>query len=156
MAIAWTKLRAYFSNWHGDLDSGAVAIGIGDFSFSFDQDAWDGAALLAAMFYSVYLLIIEKLRVRFSTSTILLWRCAVGAAFVSPCLLFCWRREQIFPHTVSGWASVLAWHWFVRCSDRGLLAQSLSQLSSSFVATDRSPEPADRWHLFHGSFFLNS
>lgn len=138
--------------------SGAVAIGIADFSFSFDQMLGDGAALLAAMFYSIYLLIIEKLRVRFSTSTILLWRCAVGALFTLPFVLL--AKEQIFPHTVSGWASVLALALVCQVLGQGLLAQSLNQLSSSFVATTLLLEPAIAafisWFLFSEQLtFLN-
>lgn len=119
---------------------GAVAIGIADFSFSMDQMVGDVAALLAAMFYSIYLLIIEKLRVQFSTATILLWRCAVGALFTLPFVLL--AQEQIFPHTVSGWASVLALALVCQVLGQGLLAQSLNQLSSSFVATTLLLEPA--------------
>ncbi len=119
---------------------GAAAIGIADFSFSIDQMVGDAAALLAAMFYSIYLLIIEKLRVRFSASTILLWRCAVGALFTFPFVLL--AQEQIFPHTVFGWASVLALALVCQVLGQGLLAQSLNQLSSSFVATALLLEPA--------------
>jgi drug/metabolite transporter (DMT)-like permease len=119
---------------------GAVAIGIADFSFSMDHMVGDVAALLAAMFYSIYLLIIEKLRVRFSTSTILLWRCAVGTVFTLPFVLL--TKEQIFPHTVPGWASVLALALVCQVLGQGLLAQSLNQLSSSFVATTLLLEPA--------------
>lgn len=118
---------------------GAVAIGIADFSFSMDQTVGDVAALLAAMFYSIYLLTIEKLRVQLSTSTILLWRCAVGALFTLPFVLL--AKEQIFPHTVSGWASVLALALVCQVLGQGLLAQSLNQLSSSFVATVLLLEP---------------
>lgn len=137
---------------------GTVAIGIADFSFSVNQMVGDGAALLAAIFYSIYLLIIEKLRVQFSTSTILLWRCALGTLFTLPLVLL--SKEHIFPHTVSGWASVLALALFCQVLGQGFLAQSLNQLSSSFVATTLLLEPTIAafiaWLLFSEQLtFLN-
>jgi drug/metabolite transporter (DMT)-like permease len=119
---------------------GAVAIGISDFSVSVEQIIGDGAALLAAMLYSIYLLSIEQLRSRFSTATILLWRCALGTVITLPIALL--TDPQIFPHTLSGWMAVISLALICQVLGQGLLAQSLNQLSSGFVATTLLLEPA--------------
>jgi drug/metabolite transporter (DMT)-like permease len=119
---------------------GAVAIGISDFSVSIEQIIGDGAALLAAMLYSIYLLSIEQLRSRFSTATILLWRCALGTVITLPIALL--KDPQIFPHTLSGWMAVISLALICQVLGQGLLAQSLNQLSSGFVATTLLLEPA--------------
>ena len=119
---------------------GAIAIGISDFSVSIEQIIGDGAALLAAMFYSIYLLTTEQLRSRFSTATILLWRCALGTVITLPITLL--TDQQIFPHTFSGWIAVISLALICQVLGQGLLAQSLNQLSSSFVATTLLLEPA--------------
>jgi drug/metabolite transporter (DMT)-like permease len=137
---------------------GAIAIGINDFSVSIEQIIGDGAALLAAMFYSIYLLTIEQLRSRFSTATILLWRCALGTVITLPITLL--TDQQIFPHTFSGWIAVIFLALICQVLGQGLLAQSLNQLSSSFVATTLLLEPAISafiaWLLFFEKLtFLN-
>ncbi|EFA73348.1 Putative uncharacterized protein [Raphidiopsis brookii D9] len=118
---------------------GVVTIGISGFSVSIDQIIGDGAALLAAMLYSIYLLTIEQLRARFSTATILLWRCTIGTVITLPIALL--TDPQIFPTSLSGWVAVISLALICQVLGQGLLAQSLNQLSSGFVATTLLLEP---------------
>ena len=57
---------------------GAVAIGWDDLQISQDNFLGDATALLSALFYAIYLLAVEDLRLRRSATTILFWRCSLG------------------------------------------------------------------------------
>jgi drug/metabolite transporter (DMT)-like permease len=118
---------------------GAIAIGITDFSYSANNIAGDVAALLAAMFYGIYLLSVEQLRAKFSSSTILLWRCFMGTVLILPIVML--TEQQIFPYSLSGWLAVISLALVCQVLGQGLLAQSLNQLSSGFVATALLLEP---------------
>jgi drug/metabolite transporter (DMT)-like permease len=118
---------------------GAIVIGITDFSYSTNNITGDVAALLAAIFYGVYLLSVEKLRTRFSSSTILLWRCFIGTVLTLPIVIL--SEQPIFPYSLSGWLAVISQAVVCQVLGQGLLAQSLNQLSSGFVATSLLLEP---------------
>lgn len=119
--------------------AGVMTISIDDFQISPDNVIGDGAALLTALFYGTYLLLVEQLRVKFSTSTILLWRCGLGAVLTFPLVLL--TENRIFPITWQGWLAVVSLAIICQCLGQGLLAQTLNQLSSGFVAIALLLEP---------------
>jgi drug/metabolite transporter (DMT)-like permease len=119
---------------------GAITISVTDFSYSIDNITGDVAALFAAVFYSIYILIVKQLRARFSSSIILLWRCFIGTVFSLPIVLL--TEPQIFPHSYSGWLAVISLAIICQVLGQGLLAKSLNQLSPGFVTTTLLLEPA--------------
>lgn len=82
----------------------SIAIGIGDFQIATTKLQGDGLALLSAVFFGIYLLIVERLRVCLNASSILFWRCLLGTLFLLPILLF--NGDRLLPYSQSGWLAV--------------------------------------------------
>lgn len=118
---------------------GALALGAEDVFGSNTSLLGDCLALLSAVFYSAYLLAVEQLRSRFSATTILLWRCAVGSALLLP---ITWLSEgQIFPTTDTAIWAVLGLGLVSEGLGQRLLADSLATFSSSFISLVALLEP---------------
>ncbi|MBC6435002.1 DMT family transporter, partial [Nostoc sp. HG1] len=81
---------------------------------------------------ATYLLLIEQLQTRFTTATIMLWRCGVTTMFLLPILPFI--EERLFPYSGMGWFLIIFQALFCQVLGQGLLTYSLSRLSSGVVA----------------------
>jgi drug/metabolite transporter (DMT)-like permease len=68
--------------------AGAAAFELSEAQFSADQIQGDALAFISAVFIATYLILIEKLQGRFSTSTIMMWRCGLTTIFLLPLLPF--------------------------------------------------------------------
>jgi drug/metabolite transporter (DMT)-like permease len=118
---------------------GAVAFELSEAQFSADQIQGDVLAFVSAIFIATYLILIEKLQGRFSTSTIMMWRCGITTVFLLPLLPFI--EDRLFPQTQTGWLLIIGQALFCQVLGQGLLAYSLSKLSSSVVAITLLLEP---------------
>lgn len=129
---------------------GAIAIEWDDWQIAGDRVLGDCVALLSALFYAAYLLLVEHLRGKLSTTTILLWRCGMGALLLLPFVLA--MQEQLFPETWQGWLAVIALGIVCQVIGQGLLVHCLQQFSSSFIALFLLLEPiltaAFAWVIF--------
>ncbi len=129
---------------------GAFTIGLKDFQLVPSHVQGDAIALLSAVFFSAYLLTIEQLRVRLSTSTILLG-CSAVASLVSAAIALCFE-DQFFPVSGQGWLAVMGLALVSQTIGQGLVAYSLNQFSSGLVAITFLLEPvlaaAVAWVLF--------
>ncbi|WP_017663169.1 DMT family transporter [Baaleninema simplex] len=111
---------------------GATFIGFDDLQISAEHLLGDAIALVSAMLYGANLLLVESLRTKYPATTILLWRCSVGAMLVFP---VAWLSEaRLFPQTWEGWFAVAALAVICQALGQGLLVYSLKQFSSGFVA----------------------
>ncbi|HLO89393.1 MAG TPA: DMT family transporter [Nostocaceae cyanobacterium] len=99
----------------------------------------DGAALLSSVFFAANLLIVEKIRNKFSSSQILLSRCLVGTASVLPIVLL--FEDNILPTTTLGWITVICMAAIGEMIGHGLLVYSVKFFPSSFVAITMLLEP---------------
>jgi drug/metabolite transporter (DMT)-like permease len=117
----------------------ANAIELNKVQFATDQILGDALALLTAIFIATYLMLVERLRRRFSTATIMLWRCGVTTVFVLPVLPLV--EDRLLPYTWTGWFFVIFQALFCQVFGQGLLAYSLSKLSSGVVAVTLLLEP---------------
>ena len=111
---------------------GAIAIGWHDLQISSGNFLGDATALLAALLYAIYLLTVEHLRLHRTATTILFWRCAFGTLLILPIALY--AGGSLFPTSWLGWMVVIALAFVCQVCGQGLLAYSLNQFSSSFVA----------------------
>ena len=118
---------------------GAVAFELSEAQFSADQLQGDALAFISAVFIATYLILIEKLQGRFSTSTIMMWRCGVTTIFLLPLLPFI--EDRLWPQTQNGWLLIIFQALFCQVLGQGLLAYSLSKLSSGVVAITLLLEP---------------
>ncbi|MEH1932658.1 MAG: EamA family transporter [Nostoc sp.] len=118
---------------------GAIAFELNKVQFATDQILGDTLALLTAVFMATCMLLIERLRTRFSTATIMLWRCGVTTMFLLPVLPF--LEDRLFPYSWTGWFFIIFQALFCQVLGQGLLAYSLSRISSGIVAVTLLLEP---------------
>ncbi len=118
---------------------GAIALSLEDLQSADGLLIGDLYALLSAVFLGSYFLIAEKLRQRFSATTILLWRCAVGSALVLPLTLA--TESQLFPTSLVPFLAVCGLGIIGEGLGQRLIADSMQQFSSSFVALFLLLEP---------------
>ncbi|MEH2123912.1 DMT family transporter [Nostoc sp.] len=118
---------------------GAIAFELNKVQFASDQMLGDALALLTAVFMATCMLLIERLRTRFSTATIMLWRCGVTTMFLLPVLPF--LENRLFPYSWTGWFFIIFQALFCQVLGQGLLAYSLSRISSGVVAVTLLLEP---------------
>lgn len=119
--------------------AGAIAMGLDDVQFATNQVQGNAVALLSGICFAAYLILLELLRERFTTATLLLWRCAFTTMFAFPVLAL--AEETLFPHSWMGWFFVILQAILCQVLGQGLLAYSLSRLSSGFVAVTLLFEP---------------
>lgn len=136
--------------WHHNFDRrfltgmlltlvGACAIGIQDLQVANDYLIGDALALFSAVFHAASLLAAEKLRVKFSTTSILLWSCLLRSFLTLPVAVF--TEEQLFPSSLEGWLPVFCLALFCQVIGSGILAYSLKQFASGFASLFLLLEP---------------
>jgi drug/metabolite transporter (DMT)-like permease len=118
---------------------GAIAFEFNKVQFATDQIVGDALALLTAIFMATCMLLIERLRTRFNTATIMLWRCGVTTMFLLPVLPF--LEDRLLPYSWTGWFFIIFQALFCQVLGQGLLAYSLSRISSGVVAVTLLIEP---------------
>jgi drug/metabolite transporter (DMT)-like permease len=117
----------------------AIAVELDKAQFATDQILGDVLALLTAIFIATYLMLVERLRKRFSTATIMLWRCGAITVFLLPILPLV--ENRLFPYTWMGWFLIIFQALFCQVFGQALVAYSLSKLSSGVVAVTLLLEP---------------
>lgn len=119
--------------------AGAIALGFEDLHGAEGTLLGDFYALLSAVFLGAYFLIVEQLRLNFSATTILLWRCAVGSTLLLPLIWF--QGHQIFPTQLAPWLAVIGLGLVSEGLGQRLLADCMKQVSSSFISIFLLLEP---------------
>ncbi|WP_299408957.1 DMT family transporter [Acaryochloris sp. IP29b_bin.148] len=135
---------------------GAGALGVGDLQLSTAHLTGDLASLFSAVFSAANLMIIEKLRAKFSVNIILQWCCFWGAIWTLPIVLL--AEDRLFPISASGWVSVICLAVVCQVLGQGLQAFSLKRLSSGLVGILLLLDPVlaalTAWVLFAESLTL--
>ncbi|AFZ21308.1 DMT family transporter [Allocoleopsis franciscana] len=111
---------------------GAIAVGLTDWQIAADKLQGDGIALLAALSFSIYLLILEKLQTWLTVTTVVFWSSAIASVLTLPIVLI--TKQPLFPRTWQGWLIVLSLALVCQLLGQGFLTYSLKQVSSEFVA----------------------
>ncbi len=112
--------------------SGTILIGLGDLQIASDHLRGDSLAMLSAVFSAANLLTVEKLRVKFSATTILFWCSFICALLTFPMVLL--TEDVIFPHSWPGWLAVIALALVCQVLGQSLQAYNLKKFSASFVS----------------------
>lgn len=115
------------------------AIGLDDFQISAGKLQGDLAALIAAVSFSVYLLVLERLQTQLDVTKIVLWSSAIATLVSLPIVLL--NGGQLFPTSWQGWLTVVALAGVCQILGQGMLVHSLDRLSSEFVALFLLLEP---------------
>ncbi|MGD1700406.1 DMT family transporter [Dapis sp. BLCC M229] len=137
---------------------GAISIEVADLSFGFDRFEGDIAALISALFYSGYLLAIEKLRDKLDIISIVFGCCFIGCILIFPLLLI--HGDTLFPHTLSAWLSVIALAVVCQGVGQALIAYCLKTVSSGIVALLHLLCPCftaiEAWLIFNQSLSIEN
>ncbi|MCL1474116.1 DMT family transporter [Argonema antarcticum] len=118
---------------------GAFSISIEDLNIGGDNLVGDVLALLSAVFYAGNFLVSEKLRVKFSTATILLWSCFFRSCITLPVALL--TENQLFPSSLQGWLAVISLAVVCQVIGSGILIYSVKRFSSGFTSMFLLLEP---------------
>jgi drug/metabolite transporter (DMT)-like permease len=81
----------------------------------------------------------EKLRSKFSASTILFWTCLLSGCFTF--LITLTTETQLFPNSWQTWLAVICLAVLCQIIGQGLLIHNLKQFSSAFVTLLMLTEP---------------
>ena len=112
--------------------TGSICLAANDFSITSDKFVGDGLALLSASFWAVSLLATEKLQTRLSITAIATWNSFLVTLFLIPVFLV--TGDEIFPHSLEGWSSVLILG-IVVVLNQVLVIYIFSWLTAGLVAT---------------------
>ncbi len=99
----------------------------------------DGMALMAAFFYGSYLLALGRLRLRFSTSTVMAWTGVASAIVLVPMAYF--SGEQFFPKTAEGWWLIIGLAVVAQLLGQWLIAYAMAHLPAAFGALTLLVQP---------------
>ncbi|MEP7452181.1 DMT family transporter [Phyllobacterium sp. SB3] len=105
------------------LKGGPAALGDGKL-------AGDATAAVAAIFYAGYILVIGRLRVRFSTRTIMIWSTATAAICMLPISLI--FETGLVPLTLFGWAMLAGLALISHAAGQGMITYALAFLPPAF------------------------
>jgi drug/metabolite transporter (DMT)-like permease len=126
------------------------AIGLNDCQIGSGKFLGDIAALIAAVSFSVYLSVLERLQSQLGATKILFWSSALATLVSLPIVLI--DGGQLFPTSWQGWLTVISLAGVCQILGQVMLVHSLDQLSSEFVALFLLLEPVlagvGAWALF--------
>jgi drug/metabolite transporter (DMT)-like permease len=97
-----------------------------------DHILGDAAALLSAVTFAAYLIIVGRLSLRIGAATVMLWTGIFTALSLAAMTLM--SGETMLPQSWRGWAVVLALALFSFAIGQGLLTVALAQLGATFAA----------------------
>ncbi|MDJ0519534.1 MAG: DMT family transporter [Trichodesmium sp. MO_231.B1] len=118
---------------------GTFIIAFQDFHLAKDALIGDVIALVSAIFYAGTILVTEHLRVKFKTTTILIWDSCLSCLLLLPfTLLF---EDRLLPISLSGWLAVIGLGILCGLIGWGILFYSLKQFSSGFISLIMLLEP---------------
>ena len=111
---------------------GAIALALEDLHIAPSNLLGDSAALLAAILFVVCILTIEKLRLKFATTVVMMWATLVGSIIIFPMAMI--FDGYMFPTSLEVWLAVIFLAIASQVMGHGLLTYSLKQFSASFVS----------------------
>jgi len=126
------KLRPLFCIGLAIAIGGAIGIALGEANRKAAAPIGEILALSSAFTYSAYLLLIQKLRERFSAIDILTIVCTIISAFMLASLLV--TGQQLFPETLKGWLSVIMLAVISQVIGQGLIIIALKKLSANLAS----------------------
>ncbi|ACI98915.1 DMT family transporter [Rhodospirillum centenum] len=104
-----------------------------------DHVVGDGLGMVTAMFLAGYLITVERLRMRFSTATIMVWSAVAGA--LSLLLLALATEPVLVPHTATGWLVLLGLAVISHAGGQSLIAYSMAHLPVAFTSVSLLLQP---------------
>ncbi len=125
----------------------ALALGIGgaivlmgdSLTIGVDNLFGDALALVTALFYGSYIIVVGRLRSRFSTAVIMCWSSIVTSAFLLPMALL--HDGPMLTVTLYGWAVLLGLGLVSHAGGQSLIAYALAHLPAAFSSLSLLVQP---------------
>jgi drug/metabolite transporter (DMT)-like permease len=133
---------------------GAVALVSPKLQAQGGQLRGDALALLAACFYTAYMLVVRQARGQFDTLRLMALTTTITAVALLPAalLLSSTLQQPFWPHDAHGWWVVLALAVVTQCGGQGCIAYALAHLPVNVSTTGLLIQPvvaaAAAWWLF--------
>jgi drug/metabolite transporter (DMT)-like permease len=119
--------------------AGAVVLMGTSTGLSRDHVTGDALGMVAAMFYAAYLLVVGRLRLRYSTILIMFWSCLSASLILLPAA---WMSEDmLLPSTWAGWGVLATLAWVSHLCGQGLIAYALAHLSTALSSVSLLLQP---------------
>lgn len=99
----------------------------------------DGLGVLAAVFYSVYLMQVSRERIRHSAAAVMWWSTLSSTAFLLPAALL--TGEVFWPQSAQGWAVLFGLALVGQVAGQGLIALGMAHLSAAFSSVSLLVQP---------------
>lgn len=99
----------------------------------------DVLAVIAALLWGAYMLVVQRLRRRFTTATIMTWTAVVSAALLLAASLA--AGESLIPRTLAGWGAILGLALVAHAGGQSLVAYALALLPASFSSVGLLIQP---------------
>lgn len=100
----------------------------------------DTLGIVTAMFYAAYIVAVGRLRVRFSTATIMAWSGLVTCAALLPVALI--SGESLVATTLFGWLMLLGLALISHAGGQSMIAYALAHLPAAFGSVSLLLQPA--------------
>ncbi len=130
--------------------SGILVLSQASLSTSPTQFVGDLFGVMTAVFYAAYQMIIQRLRIRYSTIAIMIRAVPVSALIILPIALV--LGETMVPVTIAGWVILIALGTGPQFMGQGLIAWALAHLPVAFASISLLVQPvtaaALAWVMF--------
>ena len=119
--------------------TGAVVLMGDSLTISPDHLLGDAMGLVTAMFYGGYIIVVGRLRTRFSTAVIMSWSSIVTAVFLLPLALH--YDGPLLTTTLYGWGVLLGLGLVSHAGGQSLIAYALAHLPAAFSSLSLLVQP---------------
>ncbi len=118
---------------------GAAMLVGASFNLSMHHFIGDGLAMITAIFYGSYILLIKRLRESLPTGTIMTWVALITAIVILPVALL--TEGTLMPFTLAGWAVLFGLALISHVGGQGLITFALAHLPASFSSVTLLLQP---------------
>lgn len=118
---------------------GAVVLMGDSLTIGLDHLFGDALGLVTAVFYGGYIIVVGRLRARFSTAIIMCWSSIVTSAFLLPVALL--YDGPMLTVTLYGWAVLLGLGLVSHAGGQSLIAYALAHLPAAFSSLSLLVQP---------------
>jgi len=119
---------------------GACVLMGGSFTLGPSHLLGDALGIVTAMFYAAYIFAVGRLRVRFSTATIMSWSGLVTCAALLPIALI--SGESLVATTLFGWLMLIGLALISHAGGQSMIAYALAHLPAAFGSVSLLLQPA--------------
>ena len=119
--------------------TGAIVLMGDSLTISPDHLFGDTISLVTAMFYGGYIIVVGRLRARFSTAVIMSWSSIVTAVFLLPIALL--YDGPLLTTTLYGWGVLIGLGLVSHAGGQSLIAYALAHLPAAFSSLSLLVQP---------------